>query len=572
VDVLREGYVYDVLGNVAQRTQIWGSASAIENFEYDGLNRLKSAAILGTPQQNFGYDDIGNMLSKTGVGTGAYQYPASGVGSTLPHAVSSIPGVGTFYYDGNGNMTSGAGRTITWNSFDMPMVMTQGGDSSTFYYGPDHQRVTQVRSDGVTIRYAGAMEVEVKAGATTAKTYLPLGVGVEIDNANGTQLYYTHRDRLGSVVAISDQGGNIVEQLAYDSWGKRRALTAPDTPASLDGVVDNKGFTGHEMLDKLDLVHMNGRVYDPLVARFMSADPYIQDPHHSQSYNRYSYVWNNPTNLTDPTGFVAQMESSIAIQACAQSVGCQTDGRTITGTFGYNQSGEWVRTSGADNSGGAGGSSRLAAAPMATNTANANAATKSDQLNSSIQFGPNGGMCDAGCGEWAPSVGEDVAWGSQKGAYVHQRVGYLVFGDKINSDALSSVSAGHEWADASNHQTAQYTYMHAMRNETQTPEEAKAAANTFIRSAASMALAAKEKGDMKTAYFWYGVALHTMQDSTSPSHRGFQLWTGHESGMQVGKHVIKEVFVPSANSDVFRITTQAWQAFQAGKIEGFRIP
>jgi hypothetical protein len=50
---------------------------------------------------------------------------------------------------------------------------------------------------------------------------------------------------------------------------------------------------------------MNGRVYDPLVARFLSADPIIQEPEHSQSYNRYTYVWNNPTNLTDPTGFFA---------------------------------------------------------------------------------------------------------------------------------------------------------------------------------------------------------------------------------------------------------------------------
>jgi len=59
------------------------------------------------------------------------------------------------------------------------------------------------------------------------------------------------------------------------------------------------------MLDQLDLVHMNGRIYDPLMARFLSADPMIQDPAHSQSYNRYTYVWNNPTNLTDPTGFEA---------------------------------------------------------------------------------------------------------------------------------------------------------------------------------------------------------------------------------------------------------------------------
>ena len=66
------------------------------------------------------------------------------------------------------------------------------------------------------------------------------------------------------------------EKLAYDAWGKRRTLTGANlsttvttpTPDSLDGVVDNRGFTGHEMLDQLDLVHMNGRIYDPLMGRF----------------------------------------------------------------------------------------------------------------------------------------------------------------------------------------------------------------------------------------------------------------------------------------------------------------
>ena len=112
--------------------------------------------------------------------------------------------------------------------------------------------------------------------------------------------------------------------MAYDSWGKRRTLNgAPvngtPTPDNLDGVTDNKGYTGHEMLDQLDLVHMNGRIYDPLVARMMSADPYIQDPLSSQSYNRYTYVWNNPTNLTDPTGFVAQD----AATKCWWTAGCE---------------------------------------------------------------------------------------------------------------------------------------------------------------------------------------------------------------------------------------------------------
>ena len=48
---------------------------------------------------------------------------------------------------------------------------------------------------------------------------------------------------------------------------------------------------------------MNGRVYDPTIGRFMSADPKIQDPNALQSFNRYAYVWNNPLNSTDPSGF-----------------------------------------------------------------------------------------------------------------------------------------------------------------------------------------------------------------------------------------------------------------------------
>jgi len=109
-------------------------------------------------------------------------------------------------------------------------------------------------------------------------------------------------------VAISDDKGVLVEKLAYDAWGKRRTLTGAPingtaTPDNIDGVVDNRGFTGHEMLDNLDLVHMNGRIYDPLLGKFLSADPLVQDPINGQSYNRYSYVLNNPTNLTDPTGF-----------------------------------------------------------------------------------------------------------------------------------------------------------------------------------------------------------------------------------------------------------------------------
>jgi RHS repeat-associated protein len=186
------------------------------------------------------------------------------------------------------------------------MTIAKGGVSGTFVYGPEHQRARQDRGDGTSVVYADRQETELGAGGSvTLKTYWPLGIGVEIDRpGKATELRWTHTDRLGSPVALSDEAGLVQEELAYDPWGKRRDPVSHATPDTLDGKIDNKGFTNHEMLDQLDLVHMNGRVYDPFVARFLSGDPIIQDPTNGQNYDRYSYVFNNPTNFTDPTGFM----------------------------------------------------------------------------------------------------------------------------------------------------------------------------------------------------------------------------------------------------------------------------
>ncbi len=308
---LVEGYQYDILGNVSTRTQGWNGVRFEENFSYDDLNRLRSSQLvsLGQAEQVYGYDDAGNLNAKPG--QGAYDYGKQGDGAQRPHAVHSIGGQ-AFVYDDNGNLKQGGGRSISWTSFDMPDTLVKGMASSSFTYGPEHQRTRQTRRDGKgkgesTVTYAGAQEAEQAAdGTLTVKTYWPLGVGVEIDRGGAaSEFNWTHSDRLGSVVAITGAGGELKESLGYDAWGKRRTA---DASASGDaGVVDDKGYTGHEMLDQLDLVHMNGRVYDPATARFLSADPFVQDPTNGQGYNRYSYVLNNPTNLTDPTGFLTQV-------------------------------------------------------------------------------------------------------------------------------------------------------------------------------------------------------------------------------------------------------------------------
>jgi RHS repeat-associated protein len=96
-----------------------------------------------------------------------------------------------------------------------------------------------------------------------------------------------------------------VERDAYDPWGKRRFTNGQDD-VSGGGVPPSqttRGFTGQEMLDSVGLVHLNGRVYDPYIGRMTSADPVVGDPLNGQTWNRYSYVYNNPLAYTDPTGY-----------------------------------------------------------------------------------------------------------------------------------------------------------------------------------------------------------------------------------------------------------------------------
>lgn len=111
---------------------------------------------------------------------------------------------------------------------------------------------------------------------------------------------------------ISNSQGQKTECLSFDAFGKRRQCSGwnPVTNAfaeiSLGTIlaITPRGFTGHEHIDHAEVIHMNGRIYDPKNGRFMQADPIVQAPDHSQSPNRYSYVFNNPLSYSDPTGFV----------------------------------------------------------------------------------------------------------------------------------------------------------------------------------------------------------------------------------------------------------------------------
>ena len=339
-------YVYDALGNVMSRAD--GATGRSETFGYDGLNRLTSHAVAGGATVTVQYDALGNITNKSDVGSYAYGQNAG------PHAVTAA-GANSYTYDSNGNMMSGAGRTMTWTSFNQLKTVVQNGTTAEFWFGAGHERVLQQESNNTKTVYVGALyEVVTNPdGLTELKHYImtPLGrTAVRTVRMNGTvETRYFHQDALGSIAAVTDEWGRVEKRYTFDAWGKR--VNTLDTHSSSGGKV-TRGFTDHEMLDDFGLIHMNGRVYDPVLGRFLSADSYVQDAGDSQSYNRYSYVSNNPLNATDPSGHfklwkeflgpVVQWVGTAVIYACTKnpawaSAWSSAIGATINGKDGAIQ-------------------------------------------------------------------------------------------------------------------------------------------------------------------------------------------------------------------------------------------
>ncbi|HIF9111856.1 TPA: RHS repeat-associated core domain-containing protein [Photobacterium damselae] len=320
-------YNYDNWGNVTQRYD--RSLGLNERFTYDLLDRVTSATPMlddqnqhgaGNPDFNrrfeYHYDRLGNITYKTGIGH--YEYRSS-----HKHAVTQAGDI-QYDYDAAGNMVRATKqnkeeRSIVWTSFNKPERITRNGHITSFEYDANHARFYREDSNGKQTLYLGKTYEQIldtKTKHVEHKQYIyadgkliALHVS-EYDNQRNLkdkQIRYLHYDALSSVDLITDGYGNIVERRSFDSWGKARKLLwqDPHDPATLVQLsLTTRGFTGHEHLEEVGLIHMNGRVYDADIGRFISPDPVVQAPFMTNSFNRYSYVMNNPLKYVDPTGFL----------------------------------------------------------------------------------------------------------------------------------------------------------------------------------------------------------------------------------------------------------------------------
>ena len=278
-------------GNLSSRS--YPLVNKTENFSYDNLNRLT-----GFGSHTVGYDNNGNITSKGDVGNFAY--------NTLgkPYAVSNVTLT---------NSISVGTQNVSYYSFNRPNEISDNGYTASFTYNGNFDRVKMQMlhnsSTSLTRYYlGGCYELDVKPSGTTERLYLNGGYydapTVLIKQGNSSSVYHILRDHLGSITHVINSSGTVVQELSYDAWGRLRnpSTFALYNPTNEPDLYLGRGYCSHEHLTGLGLINMNARLYDPLLGRFLSPDPYVQAPEHSQSFNRYSYCMNNPLIYKDENG------------------------------------------------------------------------------------------------------------------------------------------------------------------------------------------------------------------------------------------------------------------------------
>ncbi|RRN77243.1 sugar-binding protein, partial [Pseudoxanthomonas sp. SGD-10] len=324
-DLLNLGYSFNaergLLNSRSNSAFSWN-----ETFTYDNLDRL-TAFNDNNGNNSHSYDSRGRITQNSQLG----DYYYSGSSYQQQELNNPTPAAETWY-------TDRSLQQITYNAFKSPVEINEDGkEIISFRYNAAMQRAHMYYGDTETNaedrRYRrhysedGSMEITTDTHTGTTSFVFYLGgdaysapaIWKEVHTTAQTtqQMYFLHRDHLGSIVMITDDAGNIAEKRQFDAWGNIVKLEDGNGNPLAAFVILDRGYTGHEHLLGVALIHMNGRLYDPKLHRFLSPDNYVQDPYNTQNFNRYGYVLNNPLIYVDPSGELFFIPALIVIAKAA---------------------------------------------------------------------------------------------------------------------------------------------------------------------------------------------------------------------------------------------------------------
>jgi len=325
VNILDIGYDFDMNKGVLNKRHNF-TFSKEEKFTYDVLNRLLSETVNNILTNEYTYDKRGRITSNTELGK--YKYNEN------DYKLQSIE----FNTNGQNVNTQRGFAQVTYNAFKSPLQITLAGkENLSFEYNILKTRYSTVSSVSGETKYFSsdfAVEIKKKGNTTEVVTFLtgdPYSANyikkeiLQNGTLSSKNNYYLHRDNIGSIIAITKTDGSVAEKRFFDAWGNLKAIVNASGQMITDAqqlinynFLIDRGYTGHEHLWKAGLINMNARIYDPVLRKFLSPDNLVQDPFNTQSYDRFSYVFNNPLLYVDIDGnegitFVVAVVIAIAV-------------------------------------------------------------------------------------------------------------------------------------------------------------------------------------------------------------------------------------------------------------------
>lgn len=406
-----------------------------ENFTYDNLDRLTN--ISGSVSRNQQYDDRGRISNNSEVGdynyASAHSYRIQGV---------DLNTKGDLHYQNQPL------QKIKYNAYKKPVSISVKDKAKVdFEYG-----ILQNRSHS----YYGGNE-ENKLDRRYQKHYSAVTpVEIEVDNQGNTKIityiggdaysapvthikqtapgaangfHYLHRDYLGSILAITDSNANIIEQRQFSAWGEVDKFITSNSELDFEHntTLLNRGYTGHEHFMGVALIHMNGRMYDAKLGRFLSPDNYIQAPFSTQSFNRYGYVWNNPLKFNDQSGEFIFTAIIIGAAVGAYFGGVQASGSWNPLSWDWGSAATWGGVLGGAAfgglSGGVGAYAAVAITPFITSAGGFIGGAVSGIISGGIGGGISGGFMS-----FTPGGSGDFWGGVLRGTFMGAAGGGLLGG------------------------------------------------------------------------------------------------------------------------------------------------